>query len=210
MRVRILLADDFTIVRQGLRALLEKDPGFEIVAEAGSDQEVLRLAEECKPDIVVMDVPPSNTTGPKLTQQIKALSPGTKVIGLASFVDGHIASSLLQNGALACVSKTDGSEELSRAIYETTAGRTYLSPQMAAAVCAGGDGADGDGLTSRQLEILQMYVSGHSTKEIALNLGRSIKTVEMHRQNIMVRLKLHNLADLTKYAIRKGLVSLGS
>jgi len=214
MQVRILLADDHKILRQGLRALLEREVGLEVVAEADTSEETVRLAGEFRPHVIVLDVPLSGDGGTDLVQRLRREAPDTKIIGLSTSLDGHVAASLLRSGVAGYLAKTGGCEELCQAIRDVMAGHTYLEPEAAALVARAslqdGGGDPGDILTTRQLEVLRLYTSGLSTKEIAIRIGRSVKTVEMHRQNVMERLRLRSVADLTKYAIRKGLASLDS
>ncbi len=215
MPIRILLVDDHVIMRQGLCALLEKEPGMEVVGEAATGREAVRLAHQCKPDIIIMDVSLPDLNGIDATRQIKSDVPTVKILGLSMHCDGQFATDMLRSGASGFLLKTSGSEELSRAIHEILAERTYMSPDVAALVAntfvrRDGDGGAADHLTPRQREVLQLYAAGLSTKEIAVRLGRSVKTVEMHRQNVMDKLKMRSIADLTKYAIRKGMASLDS
>jgi DNA-binding NarL/FixJ family response regulator len=207
--IRIVLVDDHAVFRQGIRAMLEKDRSMQVVAEAGSGQEAVRLAQEHKPDIVLMDISMPDMNGLDATRAIRSQLPGTRVLGLSMHLDGKIAADLIRAGASGYLAKICDSGELCNAIRRIMSNQIYMSQDMVglvAAACSRGD-EEADGLTPRQQEILLLYAQGHSTKEIAASVNRSIKTVEMHRQNIMKRLNLRSLADLTRYAIRKGLIS---
>jgi DNA-binding NarL/FixJ family response regulator len=196
-----------------LRSLLEKQPGLEIVAESATGPEAVRLVRQCKPDVVVLEATTANSHGVEEIRQIREASPATKVMGLSMQPDILLAADFLRAGASGYMTDTNDCEELCRAINEVAAGRTYLHPEISAQVataCAQGADDGQDGLTSRQREVLKLYASGQSTKEIAIRIGRSIKTVEMHRQNAMERLKLRTMSDLTKYAIRHGMTTVDS
>lgn len=217
MSTRVLLVDDHHLVRQGLRSLLEGQGGFEIVGEAGSGREAVRLALEAKPDVVVMDVTMPDLNGLEATRQIKARAPATKVLALSMHREEQSVLDMLEAGVSGYLLKTCIVDELVQAVRTVLANETYLSPEVATLVTQaylrksqGLKGPKVAALTPRQREVLQLLAEGLSTKQIALRLRRSVKTVEMHRQHTMDRLNLHSVADLTKYAIRKGIASLDS
>jgi two-component system, NarL family, response regulator NreC len=211
MSVRILLADDHSVLREGLRTLLAKDGDFEVVAEANNGREAVRLANELKPDVVLMDISMPDLDGIEATRCIHADMPDVRIIGLSMHLDPQLAARLLGTGASGFLAKTGGFEQIRQAIRAAMAGQTYIAPDLAVLVAEacirGNTNGPDDGLTSHQLRILQLYAAGLSTKEIAIQIHRSIKTVEMHRLHIQEKLKLRGIADMTKYAIRKGLIS---
>jgi RNA polymerase sigma factor (sigma-70 family) len=212
-RVKILLADDHGLMRAGLRALLDQVDGMEVVAEAATGREAVRLARESNPDVVLMDIAMPDINGIDATRQIHQEVPAAKIIGLSMHRSGEFVVSILKAGASGFLLKTCVSDDLTRAIRDVMANKTYLGSETASVVAETylrRDGAStaADTLTPRQREVLQLYAEGLATKEIATRIGRSVKTIEMHRQHIMEKLQMHSLAELTKYAIRKGLVSL--
>ncbi len=215
MSTRILLADDHKITRQGLRSLLEKQPDFEVVAEAENGRTAVRLADELAPDIVIMDVAMPDLNGVEATKQIVSKSPDIKVIALSMHSDSLYVTEMLKSGAAGYLLKDCAFEELTRAIKTVIDGKTYLSPAISGLVIDDylhrlslDDFKSIDILTDREREILQLIAEGYSTKQIALKLHISVKTVETHRRQIMGKLDVHTIAELTKYAIRKGLTSL--
>lgn len=215
MSIRILLADDHKITREGLRSLLDKQPDMEVVAEAEEGRTAVRLARELLPDVVIMDVSMPDLNGIEAARQIVGRVPEVKVIALSMHSDGLFVTEMLKSGASGYVLKDCAFEELTWAIHAVVAGKTYLSPSVSGVVVDdylhrlskvdfSGTGA----LTGREREVLQLLAEGNSTKQIALKLHISAKTVETHRLQIMNRLDIHSVAELTKYAIRKGLTSL--
>lgn len=218
MSIRVLLADDHKIMREGLRALLESHAGLEVVGEASDGREAIESAKKTMPDIVVMDVGMPGLNGIEATEQIIAGSRRTKVIGLSMHSDKRFVTGMLKASASAYVLKDCAFDELIQAIQHVTNNKMFLSPMVTGIVVdkylqlASGNmpSADDDKrrLTGRQREILQLLAEGTSTRDIAARLGLSIKTVDSHRQNIMDKLGLENIADLTRYAIREGITSL--
>jgi DNA-binding NarL/FixJ family response regulator len=205
------LADDHKITRQGLRSLLEQQPDMEVVGEAEEGRTAVRLAKELSPDVIIMDVSMPDLNGIEATRQIVNRSPTTKVVALSMHSDTLFVSEMLKSGASGYMLKDCAFEELERAIRTVVAGRTYLSPSISGVVVDDylhrlmkGDSGGEDVLTHREKEVLQLVAEGKSTKRIALDLHVSIKTVETHRRQIMEKLDLHSVAELTKYAIRKG------
>lgn len=213
--VRIILADDHNIVRDGLRSLLEKQGDMEIVGEAEDGRTTVKLTHELRPHVVVMDVNMPDLNGIEATRQITAQHPNTRVIALSMYLDGRFVSEMLNAGASAYLPKKSAATELVAAIRAVVNGKTYLSPEIAGDVVdthvrtseKKGDSAFSK-LSDREREVLQLLAEGNSVKEIADLLSVSVNTVHTHRQHIMEKLNLHSIAELTKYAIREGLTSL--
>jgi len=215
MSIRVILADDHRIVREGLRSLLEKDPEIEVIAEAGDGIEMLRLVQEMSPQVVVMDVAMPHLNGIETTHQILAKYPSIKVLALSMYLDRRFVTGMLSAGASGYLLKDCAFEELVKAIHAVAADRIYLSSKIVDIVVKDYlnrlvkvDTSVFSILTSREREVLQLLAEGKTTREIANHLCLSMKTVEMHRQRIMSKLNTHSLAELTKYAIREGLTSL--
>ena len=216
MSIRIILADDHRIFRQGLRSLLEKETELELLGEAENGRKAVELAGELLPDVVVMDVSMPDLNGMEATRQIVSRVPGTKIIGLSIHSDRSFVEGMLKAGASGYLLKECDSEEFIRAIRAVALGQTYLSPAVAAVVVD--DYVDqartkadpkSQRLTAREREVLQLLAEGLSSKEMAAELNISVKTVENHRHQIMERLSIHSVAELTKFAIRQGITSLG-
>jgi two-component system response regulator NreC len=215
MSIRILLADDHKITRQGLRSLLEKQPDIEVVAEAEEGRTAVRLVRELVPNVVIMDVSMPDLNGMEATRQIVGEFPNVKIIALSMHSDSLFVTEMLRSGASGYLLKDCAFEELERAIRTVVADKTYLSPSISGLVVddylhrlSKADFSDSEVLTDREREVLQLMAEGKSTKQIALRLHISVKTVETHRRQIMNKLDIHTVAELTKYAIRKGLTSL--
>jgi len=217
MKIRVLIADDHKIVRDGLRALLEKQKGMEVVAEAQDGREAVRLARELSPDIVIMDVAMPDLNGVDATRQIVPEVRDVKVIALSMHSDKRFVAQMFKAGASGYLLKDCAFEELAQAVAVVMAGHTYLSPEIVGPVMedyvrhlSNTDSSGFGVLTAREREVLQLLAEGRTTRQIAAHLHVSIKTIETHRQQIMNKLKVHSLAELTKYAIREGLTSLES
>ena len=215
MSTRVLLADDHKIMRDGLRALLEKQAGMEVVAEAQDGRMTVRLARELMPDLVIIDIGMPDLNGIDATRQIVAEARDIKVIALSMHSDKRFVAQMFKAGAVAYLLKDCAFEELSHAVRVVLAGRIYLSPEIAGPVMedyvrhiANIDSSGFSVLTAREREVLQLLAEGRTTKEIAARLNLSVKTIETHRQQIMNKLNTHTIADLIKYAIREGLTSL--
>ena len=212
---RILLADDHQILRHGLRVLLEKESGIEVVGEAEDGRQAVDLARTLKPGIVIMDLQMPILNGIEATRQILAKNPNCKVIFLSMSSDPIVVRQAIQAGARAFVVKDCAYDQLIKAIEAVKKGEQYLSPKIVGVVLSdyvkqlnGGEGAPPSVLTSRENEVLQLLAEGRTSKEIAGVLGVSVKTVDTHRQNLMAKLDLHSIAELTKFAIREGITSL--
>lgn len=216
---RVLLADDHKIVRDGLRAMLEAQPGLQVVGEAQDGREAVRMAAELRPDVAVMDIGMSGLNGIDATRRITTEVPGTRVIALSMHADRRFVSEMLAAGASGYLVKDGAFEELAAAIAAVVHGRVYLSERVAGVVVqdyvrrlapGASEGAVSplSKLSLREREVLQLMAEGRSTKEIAAHLGLSVKTVETHRRQIMEKLGIFNLAGLIKFAIREGLSTL--
>ena len=215
MRTRILLADDHKIIRDGLRALLEKLPDMELVAEAENGRNAVRLARKLSPDVVIMDVAMPDLNGIEATRKIISETPQVKVIALSIHSDRRFIVEMLKAGASGYLLKDCAFEDLTKAIGAVRTNHIFLSPGIADKVVkdyVSSLSSTGFSvysiLTDRELEVLQLLAEGRTTKQIASRLHVSVKTVETHRKNIMDKLDIHNIAELTKYAIREGLTSL--
>lgn len=214
MKIKVLLADDHKIFRDGLRTLIEKE-GMEVVGEAENGRKAIKLAEKLMPSVIVMDVSMPDMNGIEATRKIKTGTPDVKIIALSMHSDRRFVLGMLEAGASGYLLKDCAFGELANAITQVSTGNTYLSPQIADVVVKGylnkaidSSIIGGAILTSREREILQLIAEGLTAKEIAAHVFLSIKTIETHRRNIMQKLNMKSTADLTRYAIREGLISL--
>ncbi len=215
MSIRILLADDHRIMREGLRSLIENEPDMKVVAEAGDGRTTVRLAEEVSPDVAVIDITMPELNGIEASSQIIARAPHIKVLALSMHSDEHFVTGMLRAGASGYLLKDCAAEELCRAIRSLVANETHLSPKIASIVIedyrrglSETRPARGKQLTPREREVLQLVAEGETSKKIAAQLHVSVKTVDAHRQQIMDKLDIRSVAGLTKYAIRKGITSI--
>jgi len=215
MSTRILLADDHAMLREGLRSLLEKQGDMEIVAEAEDGRKAIDLVAELMPDIVIMDITMPNLNGVDAARQITRQFAGVKVIALSIHANKRFVADMLKAGASGYILKECLFDELVKSIRIVTAGGTYLSPRITGVVVD--DYVDRLSmtvesqftvLTGRQRQVLQALAEGKTTKQIALELHVSGKTIEANRRQIMEKLNMYSVADLTKYAVREGLTSL--
>jgi DNA-binding NarL/FixJ family response regulator len=213
-KIAILLVDDHTVVRQGLRALLSAEEDMEVVAEAENGRLAVTLAKKTNPDVVVMDVAMPLLNGLEATRQILKMIPSTKVLVLTSYGDDECVSQLMDAGACGYLIKQTAANDLIRAIREVQRGNAFFSPTIAKrlrdqcreAFSTGMPPRKSGELTTREAEVLQLIAEGFSNKLIAAELNISIKTVEKHRQQVMNKLNIHDVAGLTRYAISKGMV----
>ncbi|OGQ85467.1 MAG: DNA-binding response regulator [Deltaproteobacteria bacterium RIFOXYD12_FULL_56_24] len=213
MKIKVIIVDDHQMVREGLRSLLVGEKDMEVIAEAGDGWEGVRLAEKLTPDVVIMDIAMPELNGIEATRQILARTTGVRVMVLSMHSDKRFVERTLKAGASGYLLKDCAFEELVRAIRTVMAGQIYLSPGIASLVVREylENGLDSPPvLSAREREVLQLITEGKSTREISLLLHISIKTVETHRQQIMKKLHLRTVAELTKYAIREGLTTLDS
>jgi DNA-binding NarL/FixJ family response regulator len=215
MKIKVLLADDHVMMRGGLRMLLEQNAEIAVVGEAEDGRETVRLAKKLSPDVVVMDIAMPDMNGIEATRQLVADFPGIKVIALSMHSDRHFVSEMLKAGAKAYLLKQCAVDELITAIKTVLKNQTYLSPCISGVVVdqfvrntSKTESSAFSHLSDREREVLQLVAEGKTSKEIASQLNLSIKTVEAHRLNIMEKLNIHTVAELTKYAIREGLSSL--
>lgn len=215
MSIRIIIADDHRLVREGLRSLLEKQPDMEVIAEAEDGRTMLKLAQEMLPNIAIMDVAMPDLNGIEATHQIRDIAPGIKVLALSMYSDRRLVAGMLSAGASGYLLKDCAFEELVQAVRTVVAGQIYLSPTIAQIVARNYidrlekmDSSAFALLTTREREVLQLLAEGKTVKEIAYHLNLSVKTIETYRQKIMDKLYIHSIAELTKYAIREGLTSL--
>jgi len=215
MAIRVLLADDHQLFRQGMRSMLANDAGIEVIGEAASGLSAVELARQLVPDVIVMDISMPDLNGIDATRQIKERSPGIQVLAVSAHADRRFVAGILAAGAAGYILKDCAFDELCRAIRTLAGKQVYLSPAVAGGVVeaslglAPAKGAAGAAaLTPRQREVLQLLAEGLNTKQTAARLHLSIKTVETHRAQIMKRLGCQGVADLTRYAIREGLTTV--
>jgi two-component system, NarL family, response regulator NreC len=213
--IRVLLADDHQLFRDGLRALLQRSPGFAVAGEASDGLEALRLTHELHPDIVLLDISMPGLNGVEATRRIAAEMPKTCVLILSMHADRRFVAETLRAGASGYLLKDSAFPEVVRAIQSALEGHVFLSPAITDVVAqefAGRVQTPQNSafqlLSPREREVLQLLAEGRATKEIASKLAVSGKTVETHRRQIMEKLDLHSVAELTKYAIREGLTPL--
>ncbi len=213
-KISVLLVDDHTVVRQGLRALLSSEEDMEVIGEAENGRQAVMLAKKLPPDVVVMDVAMPLLNGLEATKQVLKNVPTTKVLVLTSYGDDECVQQMMKAGAIGYLIKQTAANDLLKAIREVYRGNSFFSPAIAKrlrdqcreAFNNGAPSRKPSELTSREAEVLQLIAEGFSNKEIAIELTISIKTVEKHRQQVMNKLNIHDVAGLTRYAISKGLV----
>ena len=213
-RLRILLADDHTVVRQGLRKVLEERPDWEVVAEAGDGREAVRQAEALKPDIAILDVAMPLLNGIETTRQITRRVPSTRVLVLSMHADEAYVAEMLQAGASGYLLKDSADVDLIQAVSEVANGRSFFSPAIARVMlddyvrqlAEKGVTDRYQSLSEREREIFQLIAEGKTNKEIANLLSISPSTVETHRAHIMEKLDLHSAAEIVLYAVRRGVI----
>ena len=216
--IKVLIADDHPVVRQGFRALLETEPDITVVGEAENGRQALRLALDLLPNVTVLDVAMPHLNGLEAARQIIKEVPSTRVLVLSSYSDDEYVHQATEAGAAGYLLKQTVAEDLARAIREASKGNAYFSPLISKrllehyreAVLRGFlVGKRTGGLTSRESEVLQLITEGKNNKQISAELGVSIKTVQKHRAALMSKLKIHDVAGLTRYAISKGIIEKG-
>jgi DNA-binding NarL/FixJ family response regulator len=214
-KIKILLADDHIVMRRGIRALLERRPEFEVVAEAGDGREALQLTETHSPDVVVADIAMPNLNGIEAARQIAQRRPQTAIVILSMHSDESYVLRALKAGARGYLLKDSPESDLINAILAVHAGKAFFSPSISKMLVEDymrqlqQRGADDsyELLTSREREVLQLLAEGKSNKDVAAMLNLSLHTVETHRSNILQKLNLHGTPELILYAIRKGVIS---
>jgi DNA-binding NarL/FixJ family response regulator len=214
-KIRVLLVDDHTVVRQGLRALLEAEQDMAVVGEAETGRQAVQLTKKLLPDVVVMDIAMPLLNGLEATRQIIKEVPNTKLLVLSSYNDDEYVHQLTEAGAAGYLLKQTAAADLIKAVREARKGNAFFSPAISKRILEQYRAAFLNGtpmrkrsevLTSREAEVLQLIAEGEPNKQIASELCISIKTVEKHRQQVMNKLNIHDIAGLTRYAISKGIV----
>ena len=212
--LRIMVADDHEVVRRGLRALLEAQPGWQVCSEAVDGRDVVKKVVELKPDVIILDISMPNLNGLEATRQLLKTDPGARVLILTLHDSEQVIREVLSAGARGFLLKSDAARDLVSAVEALRHDKTYFTSRVAAMVLNGflkggpgaGIGACISPLTAREREIVQLLAEGKSTKEVASVLGLSVKTAETHRSNIMRKLELHSVSDLVLYAVRNNIV----
>ncbi len=211
--MRVILADDHTLFRAGIKSILERVGGVNVVAESGDGREALEMVEKHRPDVALLDITMPGLNGLEVAGRVAGVSPNTRVVILSMHANEGYVAQALRAGVAGYLLKDAASRDLESALKTVLRGGTYLSPSISKQVVEmflRSDEPSADplsGLTARQREILQLIAEGRSTKEIASDLGVSVKTVETHRAQLMERLDIHDIPGLVRFAIRAGLVS---
>lgn len=212
--MKIVLVDDHEIMREGMCALLHKHPDCEVVGQAADGRVAVNMVQELKPDVVIMDIGMPNLNGIDATRQMVSDNPHLKVLALSTHSDGSTVARMIKAGACGYMLKESAFAELMDGLHSMMSGKTYLCSKIAKVVFAdyinmitNPNWDSGDGLTSREREVLQLVAEGHTTKDIARILHLSPKTVDSHREHIMEKLDIRTIAGLTKYAMREGLTN---
>jgi two-component system, NarL family, response regulator NreC len=215
MAMKILLVDDHEIMREGVCALLRKYPDMDVVGQAADGRMAVDMVRELRPDVVIMDIGMPNLNGIEATRQMITENPHLKVMALSTHSDGSVVAKMIKAGATGYMLKESAFSELLDGLHTMAEGKTYLCSKISKVVFAdyvnlltNPKSELIDGLTIREREILQLVAEGHTTKDIAKELHLSPKTVDSHREHIMEKLGVRNVACLTKYAIREGLTTL--
>jgi len=211
--IKILIADDHEILREGIRKMIEKEPDMEVVGEAEDGRSAVKMARKLAPDVVLMDITMPDLNGMDATRKIVSETPGVKVLALSMHQDRKYVTGMLEAGATGYLIKGCKFEELATAIRSVARKNVYLSPRIADMVLQGYLGKSPKKfaepvLSSREREVLQLLAEGNSVKETAFKLGVSAKTVETHRRHIMEKLQISNSSEIVKYALREGLITL--
>ena len=217
-KIRVLLADDHSIVRQGIRVMVEAEPDISVIGEAGDGRQAVQLTVKLKPDVAVLDLAMPLLNGLEATRQIIKQDPSAKVLMLSSYGDNEYVHQVTKAGATGYLLKQTVVDDLVKAIREVAKGNAYFSPTVCRRLVENYRDTDKPGgrhskrrdtLTTREAEVLQLIAEGQPNKQIAAELGISIKTVEKHRQQVMYKLDIHDIAGLTRYAISRGIIESG-
>jgi DNA-binding NarL/FixJ family response regulator len=217
--LHILVADDHEVARRGIRSLLESHPGWEVCAEAKDGRDAVELATNTKPDLVLLDIGMPNLNGLEAARQILATSPNVAILILTMHDSDNVIREVLRAGARGFLLKSDAGRDLVAAVEALESQKTFFTPRVSQMVLDGFlnrekkrseiedvANSSGDLLTAREREVIQLLAEGRTSKEVAVTLNLSVKTAETHRTNLMRKLGLHSVADLTRYAVRNGIV----
>jgi DNA-binding NarL/FixJ family response regulator len=211
--LRLLIADDHTLVRQGLRRILEGQPGWEVVAETGDGREAVRLASELKPDVVLLDIAMPHLNGVEAMQQLEKRVPGVRMLVLSMYSDEAYVTRAIRAGASGYLLKDSADTDLIKGITAVAQGKSFFSPAAARVIvdsyarpAATGVADRFESLSEREREVFQLVAEGYSNKEVAEMLHISPATVETHRAHVMEKLDLHSTAELVLCAVRRGIV----
>jgi DNA-binding NarL/FixJ family response regulator len=217
-RITVLLADDHTIVREGIRKMVEMEADFEVVGEARDGRQAVDMVLQLAPDVVLMDIAMPVVNGLEATRQLHKARPATKVIVLTAHGDDGYVSGAIEAGAVGFLNKQSSAKDVCKAIREAHKGNVYFCPEVAKRLnrlfskqteAGGSCKRKAHPLSSREMEVLQMVAEGYANKQMASELGISIKTVEKHRGSLMAKLDVHDTAGLTRYAIGAGIIESG-
>jgi DNA-binding NarL/FixJ family response regulator len=218
--LRILIADDHEVARRGIRALLESHPGWEVCGEAKDGREAVELASRTNPDLVLLDIGMPNLNGLEAARQVLAESPDIAILILTMHDSDQVVREVLRAGARGFLLKSDAGRDLVAAVEALQLQRTFFTTRVSQMVLDGfldrdprpendtNDDEASDVLTAREREVIQLLAEGKTSKEVAVTLNLSVKTAETHRTNLMRKLGLHSVADLTRYAVRNGIVQV--
>lgn len=212
--VRVVLADDHPLIREAIGHLVSNTPEFELVGEATNGKECLTRVLELRPDILVLDIAMPEMNGEQVTRELRHRCPEVKIIALSGYTDRQFVRAMTKAGAKGYVVKSASGRELIHALRAVASGKNYLSPEVTGAVMtlwedsAPNAGSARNGLGRREKEVLKLIAEGHRSAAIATKMGITVATVEAHRRNILRKLQLHSAADLTRYALRHGMITL--